>query len=112
MARFYLPKLRGQCPDHMLEPGFFLDHYQIFRNFWLAMQYADTTIVFLMQRANTGLWEQLAPILDEVQPQLRERVRTVAIEDVLTALAATRVPDWVSGYGALLQEKYLLSVHK
>jgi hypothetical protein len=111
MAEFYLQTLPGKCPDFMLEPEYFLKHYQIFRNIWLAALDDRAMLVFLMPRANTGLWQKLGPIREKLHQGLRNRIHIVAIEDVLSALTATKVPDWVSGYGALLQEKYVLTAH-
>lgn len=109
MAEFYLPDFVGKCPDRFLERKFFLDNYQIFRNIWFAAKYNNATVVFLMPKANTRLWEQLDPIWSELDLSLKSRIRKISIEDVLSALSAVSSPDWVAGHAGRLQEKYLLS---
>jgi hypothetical protein len=109
MAEFYVPDLVGKCPERFLEPKFFLDNYQIFRNIWFAAKDNKATVVFLMPKSNIRLWEQLDPIRSELNLSLKSRIRKIAIEDVLSALSAVSSPDWVAGHARRLQEKYLLS---
>lgn len=105
----YKPALIGQCAPELLEPSAFFSQYQLLRNVWLAARNPDSSVVFLVPRANSALWPQLAPFIEKLAPPLARRVRAVAIEDVLATLASSKSAPQLALYAQLLQEKYLAS---
>jgi hypothetical protein len=110
LEEIYKPILIDHCEPEMLEPPAFFAHYQLLRNVWLAARAPDSSVVFLVPRANSALWRQLAPFIKRLAPPLASRVHAVAIEDVLSSLASSkRVPSPLAGYALSLQEKYIVS---
>ena len=105
----YRPVLSGQCDPELLEPAEFFSHYQLLRNVWLAARDSVSSVVFLVPRENSVLWSQLAPFIKRLAPPLARRVHTVAIEDVLAALASPQNASRSAWYALLLQEKYVAS---
>lgn len=109
LEEIYKPVLTGQCAPELLEPSAFFSRYQLLRNVWLAARDPDSSVVFLVPRANSALWRQLAPFIRNLSPPLARRVHAVAIEDVLAALGSSTTAPRLGGYSQLLQEKYLVS---
>lgn len=110
MEQIYCPVLRGQCEDHLLEPAAFFANYQILRNVWLAAREPSSQVLFMLPRANVMLWPPLESVLEGLAPQLRQRVRVVAMEDVLATLAADScLPALLACHVEVMKEKYLVS---
>ena len=110
LEKIYRPVLSGQCAAELLEPHTFFSHYQLLRNVWLAARDSTSTVVFLVPRANLALWPQLEPLLERLSPELRSRVKAVAIEDVLSSLADSVDSSPILKSHALhLREKYVIS---
>lgn len=107
LDEIYRPALIGQCAPELLEPQAFFSRYQLLRNVWLAAKDPEASVVFLLPRANSALWPQLVPFIEQLAPPLARRVHAVAIEDVLSALASSKhTPPRLGWYALLLQEKY------
>jgi hypothetical protein len=65
-------------------------------------------LILLIPRGNARLWPMLDTVLSGVTVQVRERIRCVAIEDVLDSLAAsTANPARFREYAHRLREKYV-----
>lgn len=107
LDEIYKPVLTGQCNPELLEPSSFFARYQLMRNVWLAAKYPGATVIFLVPRANSALWQQLAPFMAQLAPSLGSRVHAVATEDVLAVLASEKQKQpGLAWYAKLLQEKY------
>jgi hypothetical protein len=107
LEEIYRPVLAGQCAPELLEPPAFFSKYQLLRNVWLAARDTDSSVVFLVPRANSALWPQLAPFIKKLAPPLARRIHAVAIEDVLAALSLSKSAPRLAWYAQLLQEKYV-----
>ena len=106
---FYRPCLAGVCPEELLQPETFFRNYQLLRNVWLIAREPGSKLVFLAPKANTSIWHQLTSFLDQLPAPIASRVRAVAVEDVIDALAAAHdVPEPLRGYAEHLREKYIL----
>ena len=110
LEEIYKPVLIGQCARELLEAPAFFSKYQLLRNVWLAARDTDSSVVFLVPRANSALWPQLAPFIENLAPSLARRVHAVAIEDVLAALSSSKSAPRLAWYAELLQEKYVAPV--
>ena len=109
LTEIYRPVLAGVVAAELLEPAPFFANYQILRNIWLAARSERDAVVFLLPRANAGLWSQLDPVLSQLSPQMGSRVHVVAVEDVLDALTQSqRMPARLASLLVSLREKYLL----
>jgi len=109
LDEIYRPVLQGLVADEWLTPGEFFPRYQLFRNVWLAARDERSSVLFLLPRANTGLWSQLPLFLNLLASPMAQRVKVMAIEDVLDNLAASpNLSPRLAGYLPLLREKYLL----
>jgi hypothetical protein len=108
LEEIYMPVLAGQCAPDLLEPATFFSKYQLLRNVWVAAKEPKASVVFLVPRANSALWQQLGPFITQLAPSLGRRVHAVAIEDVLSALSSSKhSPPRLAWYAHLLQEKYV-----
>lgn len=105
----YLPDLAPHCAPELLEPASFFANYQILRNVWLAARDATSSVVFLLPRQNEVLWAPLLGVRSALKPALAERVRVVAMEDVVEQLRCdSALPQRLAWYAEMLAEKYLL----
>ena len=104
----YMPVLAGQCAPALLEPRNFFSKYQLLRNVWAAAKDKTASVVFLAPRANSALWQELEPFIEQLSPALARRVHAVATEDVLEALSSSSHPQSrLAWYARLLREKYV-----
>jgi len=109
LTEIYRPVLEGVVAPELLEPAEFFANYQILRNIWLAARSESDSVVFLLPRANNGLWAQLDPVLSRLSRPMAQRVSVVAVEEVLdTLIQSDRVPARLTAVLWLLREKYLL----
>lgn len=110
LAEIYRPVLaRIVAPELLTEPAFFRS-YQVLRNVWHMVRIPSSALLFLMPKANEGLWSALPPILGKLSQDTQARIRLVAIEDVLAALAADRAcPAELRAYAADLASKYVVA---
>jgi hypothetical protein len=108
LERIYKPSLVDVCPPELLQPEVFFQNYQLLRNVWLVARDPGSTLVFLLPRANTRIWRQLAGFLTLLPHPLADRVRAVAVEDAVASLeSAENLPAVLAGYAELLREKYM-----
>jgi hypothetical protein len=104
----YRPVLAGQCAPALLEPSTFFSKYQLLRNVWAAAKDKTASVVFLVPKANSTLWQELGPLIEQLSPTLARRVHAVAMEDVLEALSSSSPPQArLTWYAHLLREKYV-----
>jgi hypothetical protein len=105
----YRPVLAPYLPADLLEQQAFFATYQVFRNLWLAARDPKASVVFLLPRGNTALWDPLQAVTGSVSEELTKRVHIVAIEDVLAALeSAPTTPPRLAWYAEQLAEKYVV----
>jgi hypothetical protein len=106
----YLPRLAQHLtPDLHVATAFFKS-YQILRNVWHMIGAPKGHLIFLIPRGNTQLWPMLDDVLSRVSAKVRERIRVVAIEDVLDTVAAdTATPARFRVHAQRLREKYVPS---
>lgn len=108
IKRIYRSRLEGQIDQALLDdPVRFCNSYQILRNIWHGASESNSLVLFLYPQANKLLTVELGTVLPLLRPSLRERIRVVHLEDVLTKLVELK--DSLSWYAALLREKYVLS---
>ena len=109
LHEIYSPTLVACIEGDWLKPRRFFGCYQIFRNVWHLTQAPDSTLVFLLPRANTALWKQLEQTLSAVSAGILSRIAPIAIEDVIAALCAEKpAPPGLAGYAEQLQAKYVV----
>ena len=109
LREIYSPTLVACIESDWLKPRRFFGCYQIFRNVWHLTQTPNSTLIFLLPRANTTLWKQLEQTLSVVSTGILSRIAPIAIEDVIDKLcdSDTAPPD-LAGYGEQLRRKYVL----
>lgn len=106
-------KYRQRLAPH-LEPGrleklAFFEGYQFYRNIWHTVQLDRSRLIFLLPRANTGLWKRSNDLMLGVLPHTRARISIVAMEDVISALCCDeRCPGEMRGYAGKLKQKYVI----
>lgn len=88
LEKVYRPVLTQHVDAVLLEEPLFFEHYQVLRNIYHILRRPDGRLLFLLPRANAGLWKQLPPIFERVATATRARIRALAVEDVIAALAA------------------------
>ena len=109
LREIYSPTLVACIESDWLKPRRFFGCYQIFRNIWHLTQTPNSTLIFLLPRANTTLWKQLEQTLSVASARILSRIASVAIEDVIDTLCATDpAPLGLAGYGEQLRRKYVL----
>lgn len=84
----YRPVLERHLPQSCLDPSTFCANYQVFRNVWHMLRLDNSVLLFLLPRANEGLWSRLSTTLKMLPEAVRNRVRVEALEDVLDRLCA------------------------
>jgi len=105
----YSQKLTPHLEPSRLEMRAFLDAYQFNRNVWHMVHEDRSRLIFLLPRANAGLWASLQELLSGVLPPTRKRISAVAIEDVIAALSTDRqCPETMRKYAIKLEQKYLV----
>ncbi len=109
LTRIYRPGLQGHVATSALEEAEFFAAYQVLRNVWHLVRVEESSLVFLLPRANVRLWEVLPTLLDQLTGATRSRVRIVAIEDVFAWLQADdECPSPLRAYASELAAKYLV----
>lgn len=105
----YLPRLAQHLSTNLHASGAFFESYQILRNVWHLIGVPKGQLIFLIPRASAKLWPMLDDVLASVSAKIRERIRVVAIEDVLDRVAVdTGSPASFRVYAERLREKYVL----
>ena len=108
-SNIYHQKLAPHLQASRLEMRAFLDAYQFNRNVWHMVHDDRSRLIFLLPRANAGLWASLQELLSGVLPPTRKRISAVAIEDVIAALSTDKqCPETMRKYAIKLQQKYLV----
>jgi len=111
LERIYGPSLAADVDPSLLEPAAFFESYQILRNVWHMKQVEGSRLIFLLPRANEGLWPLLDSVMEKLGDGLRERISAVAVEDVFASLVAdSECPSRLREYAAQCQRKYVLPV--
>jgi len=109
LARTYAAALTDYVDATLLTPEVFFPNYQILRNVWLAAKNPAARVVFLLPRANQGLWKALNVVLAQVSESLGMRITVTAIEDVVKALESSpAVPADLRWHAHMIQEKYVI----
>lgn len=104
----YGPRLKGHISAALLSEEQFFANYQILRNIWHLVGSESAELIFLMPRANGRLWQKLDAVLSQLNPEVRDRVRPVAIESLLDTLVADAAcPPAFVDLARQLQEKYI-----
>jgi hypothetical protein len=76
---------------------------------WHAIEEPQTTLIFLLRRANAFLWDRLPKVTCRFLPQLRDRVTTIRVEDVLERLRIDlQAPLELHAHAEALCAKYRL----
>jgi hypothetical protein len=110
LRNIYAEPLRTHLEASQLEPKAFFRNYQFYRNIWHMVGTNGSRLVFLLPKANIGLWKDLDALLSGVRSGTRERISAVAIEDVVKRLAVDQdCPEIMRGYAVRLAEKYVIS---
>jgi hypothetical protein len=105
----YRKRLADHVDARMLQEPQFFGAYQILRNVWHMLQVPGSTLLFILPRANTRLWKELTPALAALHAGTRERVSTVAVEDVLARLRNDAAsPIALREYARQLEAKYVV----
>jgi hypothetical protein len=109
LKRDYAPILVTHLEPERLEEQAFFDSYQFNRNLWHIVRASHDRLIFLLPRANVGLWAQLGKSLAGVVPRTRDRISLVAIEDVIAKLSGDeRCPAGLRDYANKLRQKYVI----
>jgi hypothetical protein len=109
LVDIYSQILTGHLEPARLERLAFFNAYQFNRNVWHMVRTDGSRLIFLLPRANAGLWTLLQHLLSGVAPLTRERISAVAIEDVLATLSADdQCPIRLREYSRNLKQKYLI----
>ena len=106
----YRERLTPHLEGGDIELTTFLRGYQFYRNVYHMVVDDTSELVFLLPRANAAVWERLHVLLQSVTPQTRNRIRRVAMEDVLNALVTdSDLPSDLRDYASRLIQKYVIS---
>ena len=109
LADIYSGTLAGHLEPARLEPRAFFDAYQFNRNVWHMARTDGSHLIFLLPRANAGLWGLLQRLLSGVIPGTRERISAIAIEDVIAKLSTdNRCPEKLREYARIPKQKYMI----
>jgi hypothetical protein len=108
LATIYRPMLQGHVAAGALEEAEFFAAYQVLRNVWHLVRVDRSSLLFLLPRANAGLWSTLPAVLALLTSDVRARVSIVAIEDVLARLVVDEeCPTILRAYAGELAAKYV-----
>ncbi|MGE5802623.1 MAG: PGN_0703 family putative restriction endonuclease [Gemmatimonadota bacterium] len=107
LREIYSPALVACIEADWLKPRRFFGCYQIFRNVWHLTQTPNSTLIFLLPRANTTLWKQLEQTLSALSTGILSRLAPIAIEDVIETLCGTGTAPGLAGYAEQLRRKYV-----
>ena len=104
----YEPVLANHMESRCLDVSAFLAAYQFNRNLWHMVRDDRSRLVFLLPRANAGLWARLHALLSGVVRNTRHRISAVAMEDVIVNLTADdQCPEPLRRYACKFGEKYI-----
>jgi hypothetical protein len=104
----YLPRLAEHLSPELRDASSFFGSYQVLRNIWHMIGSPDGRLVFLIPRGNAKLQPLLQPVMSRVSEKVRDRIRVVAIEDVLDSLIADGAnPLPFRAYAQKLRDKYV-----
>lgn len=104
----YLSPLTPHVEPALLVEAPFFRAYQVLRNVWHLVSAPQRRLVFLMPRANKGLWVQLALVLASVNSETRAKISVVAIENLLESLQQdAKCPASFRRYAGQLAAKYV-----
>jgi hypothetical protein len=110
LQQIYYPKLHGLVEEDLLELNKFCRHYQLLRYIYLLATYAGSNIVLLFPKENERLCKDLKDVLEKIGTDLRQRLHTAHLDDVLTNLAGYKSLDPELRLHAVhLQEKYIVT---
>ena len=108
LKNIYLPRLAPYLSAELCSPAAFFASYQVLRNVWHMVGNPNGRLVFLMPRANGRLWPMIEVVRAGLSTEIAERVRCVAIEDVLEQVSTdARCPIALREYSARLRDKYV-----
>jgi hypothetical protein len=93
----------------MLDRLAFFDGYQFYRIVWHMVREERSRLIFLLPRANTGLWKKLDHLMLGVLPPTRGRISRVALEDVINTLCSDeRCSREMREYAGKLKQEYVI----
>jgi hypothetical protein len=83
----YVPILRGRVADSVLRRDAFFRDYQLLRNLAQLRPGSDDQVILLLPRGRSKLWKTASKWCARTElGEFSGRIRTVALEDVVTAL--------------------------
>jgi hypothetical protein len=104
----YRGRLSALVPEKYLELTTFRAHYQILRNLALLHRDPRDRLVFLLPRENEAVQWKLKPLLEELRPEVRSRVRVVFIEELIESLLTdSSLPPALQDHIAAVKTKYV-----
>lgn len=104
----YLSPLTPHVESALLVEAPFFRAYQVLRNVWHLVSAPQRRLLFLMPRANKGLWVQLDAVLGSINSETLAKISAVAIEDVLESLQQdAKCPASLRRYAGQLAAKYV-----
>ncbi len=104
----YLPRLAQYLSPELHDASALFESYQVLRNIWHMVGAHDGRLVFLIPRGNGRLQPMLQTVMARVSEKIRDRIRVVAIEDVLDRLGSdTTNPPRFRAYARELRAKYV-----
>ncbi len=109
-AEVYVPLLRGVVREELLhDRAFFLANYQALRNLLCLGESASSLAVFIVPAGNTAVMAQMLAVRDMVVPEVRHRVRTVELGELVAQLEAAvfLVDPRMEDHFQAFREKYL-----
>jgi len=108
LAEKYQPVLKNHVEPQALSPEVFFESYQFMRNVWHMIHDPANSLVFLLPRGNRGLWTALQHLMPLVVESTRNRIRAVAVEDLLRDLSNDAAcPEYLRAYAGELGTKYV-----
>ncbi len=106
----YRERLELLVPPKYLEAALFRAHYQILRNVALLHRDPRDRLVFLLPRENEPVQRKLTPLLEELPPTTRSRIRVVFIEELLESLLTdASLPESLRDHARDMKAKYVPS---
>jgi hypothetical protein len=109
LAHFYRKTLASHLEPARLDRRAFFRAYQFNRNVWHMARTDRSRLVFLLPRANAGLWSALQGLLSGVAPATRKRIFAIATEDVIAKLSTdNQCPEKLREYARKLKQKYVI----
>lgn len=112
LLKTYRPRLSGKAKPESLEEKIFFLNYQLFRNVSHLDIGRGDRLCLVLPSANVFTWQQGEAFLSNLEAPVRNAVRLVAVEDLLSALTkrALSVSEKLCEHMKLLKAKYLIEV--